>query len=138
MQIIFKFIIVLLLFFTFSCSNKNKNQELNIIKETSQDLQMIDAYQEGIEALNKGDGIQAAKKFNEAEILFPQSVWAHRAALMSAYSYYSSMYYDDAIYEIENFLKKYKNNEREDYAYYLLALSNYEKISEAYILSLYK
>ena len=39
-------------------------------------------------------------------------------------------YYDDAIYELENFLKKYKNNEREDYAYYLLALSHYEKISD--------
>ena len=91
---------------------------------------MMYAYNEGMEALESGDGIGAAKKFNEAEILFPQSVWAYRSALMAAYSYYSSMYYDDAIYELENFLKKYKNNEREDYAYYLLALSHYEKISD--------
>ena len=90
----------------------------------------MEAYNEGLEALNMGDGIGAAKKFNDAEILFPQSVWAYRSALMSAYSYYTSMYYDDAIYELENFLKKYKNNDREDYAYYLLALSHYEKISD--------
>tara|TARA_B100001250_G_C19745134_1_gene764918 strand:+ start:143 stop:985 length:843 start_codon:yes stop_codon:yes gene_type:complete len=130
MRIIFRFIFILLLFFTFSCSGKNKQEDLSIIKESSQDLQMIDAYKEGLDALDIGDGLGAAKKFNEAELLFPQSIWASRAALMSAYSYYSQMYYDDAIYEIEIFLKKYKDNEREDYAYYLLALSHYEKISD--------
>ena len=130
MRIIFRFIFILLLFFTFSCSGKNKQEDLSIIKESSQDLQMIDAYKEGLDALDIGDGLGAAKKFNEAEMLFPQSIWASRAALMSAYSYYSQMYYDDAIYEIEIFLKKYKDNEREDYAYYLLALSHYEKISD--------
>ena len=114
---------------TYSCGGK-KEEEISIIKESSQNLQMMEAYNEGLEALNMGDGIGAAKKFNDAEILFPQSVWAYRSALMSAYSYYTSMYYDDAIYELENFLKKYKNNEREDYAYYLLALSHYEKISD--------
>jgi len=130
MRIIFRFIFILLLFFTFSCSSKNKQKDLSIIQESSQDLQMIDAYQQGLDALSIGDGLKAAKKFNEAEILFPQSIWASRAALMSAYSYYSQMYYDDSIYEIINFLKKYKNNEREDYAYYLLALSHYEKIAD--------
>ena len=45
----------------------------------------------------------AAKKFNEAEILFPQSKWAPKAALMAAYSYYSQDYYGDAISELERF-----------------------------------
>tara|TARA_Y100001970_G_scaffold254099_1_gene329538 strand:- start:1474 stop:2307 length:834 start_codon:yes stop_codon:yes gene_type:complete len=126
-----KFRILILITFLILCSCSNKeNQNIEVIKESSQDLQMIEAYNQGLEALNMGDGIKAANKFNDAELLFPQSVWAYRAALMSAYSYYVSMYYDDAIYEIENFLKKYKNNEREDYAYYLLALSHYEKISD--------
>ncbi len=126
-----KFRILILITFLLLCSCSNKeNQNIEVIKESSQDLQMIEAYNQGLEALNMGDGIKAANKFNDAELLFPQSVWAYRAALMSAYSYYVSMYYDDAIYEIENFLKKYKNNEREDYAYYLLALSHYEKISD--------
>ena len=129
MQNILKILLILIFLGTYSCSSKN-DDEIVLIKESSQDLQMMNAYNEGMEALESGDGIGAAKKFNDAEILFPQSVWAHRSALMAAYSYYSSMYYDDAIYELENFLKKYKNNEREDYAYYLLALSHYEKISD--------
>ena len=41
---------------------------------------MMNAYNEGMEALESGDGIVAAKKFNDAEILFPQSVWAYRSA----------------------------------------------------------
>ena len=129
MQNILKIFLILIFLGTYSCSSKN-DDEIVLIKESSQDLQMMNAYNEGMEALESGDGIVAAKKFNDAEILFPQSVWAYRSALMAAYSYYSSMYYDDAIYELENFLKKYKNNEREDYAYYLLALSHYEKISD--------
>ena len=129
MQNILKIFLILIFLGTYSCSSKN-DDEIVLIKESSQDLQMMNAYNEGMEALESGDGIGSAKKFNDAEILFPQSVWAYRSALMAAYSYYSSMYYDDAIYELENFLKKYKNNEREDYAYYLLALSHYEKISD--------
>ena len=39
-----------------------------------------------------GDVLYAAKKFNEAEILFPQSEWAPKAALMAAYAYYTQDY----------------------------------------------
>ena len=70
---------------------------------------MIDAYQEGLKALENQDGFTAAKKFSEAELLFPQSEWAPRAALMAAYSYYSYEYYSDAIYELERFFKTYPN-----------------------------
>ena len=79
---------------------------------------MIDAYNEGMMALDEQDGLTAAKKFTEAELLFPQSAWAPRAALMAAYSYYSSAYYSDTIYEIERFLSTYPNHPRTDYAYY--------------------
>ena len=46
-----------------------------------------------MKSLNEGDAIFAAKKFNEAEILFPQSSMAPKSALMAAYSYYSQNYY---------------------------------------------
>jgi outer membrane protein assembly factor BamD len=78
--------------------------------------------------LEKNDVIYAARKFNEAELLYPQSVWAPRAALMAAYAYFSQLYYDDTIIELEKFLQKYKNHPRRDYAYYLLALSHYNLI----------
>ena len=91
-------------------------------------MQMIDAYNEGLEQLENNDVIFAAKKFNEAELIYPQSIWAPRAALMAAYSYFSQLYYNDSIMELEKFLQKYENHPRRDYAYYLLALSHYNLI----------
>ncbi len=92
------------------------------------DLQMIQAYNEGLKNLESGDAMLAAKKFNEAEILFPQSKWAPRASLMSAYSYYSQEYFANAIDELERFLETYPNHERISYAYYLLGICYYDQI----------
>ena len=89
---------------------------------------MIDAYEEGLIALEDQDGLTAAKKFSEAELLFPQSKWAPKASLMAAYSYYSYNYYQDAIYELERFLKTYPDHPSTDYAYYLLGISYYDQI----------
>ena len=96
------FIIICL--FLSSCS---KEEKVSVIKEESLELQMIDAYKEGLKAFNEQDILFAAKKFNEAEILYPQSAWAPKAALMAAYSYYSQDYFNDAIYELERFIKTY-------------------------------
>ena len=90
--------------------------------------QVQEAYREGMEALESGDVLFAAKKFNEAEILFPQSVWAPKSALMAAFSYYSQDYYSDAIAELERFIDIYSNHKNLDYAYYLLAICYYEQI----------
>jgi len=70
----------------------------------------------------------AAKKFNEAEVLYPQSDVAPRAALMAAYSYYSQSYYGDSIAELDRFLRVYPNHKDISYAEYLLALCYYEQI----------
>jgi len=78
--------------------------------------------------LKSGDVLFAAKKFNEVEIMFPQSSWAPKSALMAAYSYYSQDYYLDAIIELERFIKIYSLDKNLDYAYYLLAISYYEQI----------
>ena len=122
-----KFILIFLLLIFFSSCSK-KNVEKSIIKEKDIELQMIDAYQEGLKELKRGDVLFAAKKFNEAEILFPQSEYAPKAALMAAYSYYSQNYYNDAIAELERFIKIYPNHKNVDYAEYLLGLSFYEQI----------
>ena len=117
---------LLILVFCFSCSKKTI--EKSEIKETNLELQMIEAYKDGLEELKKGDALYAAKKFNEAEILFPQSEVAPRAALMAAYSYYSQNYYLDAIAELERFLRVYPNHKDSAYAEYLIGLSYYEQI----------
>ncbi len=120
------FCLILIFIFFLSCAKEEKNIE--VIKEKEINLQMIDAYEEGIQILETGDGLLAAKKFSEAELLFPQSIWAPRSALMAAYSYYTNEYHNDTIYEIERFLKTYPKHPRTDYAYYLLAISYYDQI----------
>ena len=121
-----KYILIIFILVLTSC--KNEKKEVSVIEETSIDLQMIQAYNEGLKNLELGDALVAAKKFNEAEILFPQSKWAPRASLMSAYSYYSQEYFSNAIGELERFLETYPSHERVSYAYYLLGICYYDQI----------
>ena len=120
----FQIVIISILFF--SCS-KNTNK-VSVIEEKSLDLQVLDAYKVGMESLKNGDVLFAAKKFNEAEMLYPQSEWAPKSSLMAAYSFYSQDYYEDAILELQRFIKVYPKNQNLDYAYYLLANCFYETI----------
>ena len=123
----FRLLFLFLIFFYFASCSK-QTIEKSKIEETNLENQMIEAYSKGLEELKKGDALFAAKKFNEAEILFPQSDVAPRAALMAAYSYYSQNYYADSIAELERFIKIYFNNKDIVYAKYLLALCFYEQI----------
>jgi len=109
-----------------SCSNEKIKD--TIITEKNLDLQVLEAYKEGLKALEENDVLFAAKKFNEAEILFPQSEWAPKSALMAAYSYYIQDYYGDAIAELKRFIRIYPKHKDLQYAYYLLAISYYEQI----------
>jgi len=122
-----KLIFFLVLFsFILSCTKEVAKE--NLITEKDIELQMIEAYKEGVKELKRGDVLFAAKKFNEAEVLFPQSDYAPKAALMAAYAYYSQNYYGDAIAELERFTRIYPNHNNIDYAEYLLGLSFYEQI----------
>ena len=118
--------LILIIVLCFSCSKKEIKK--SIIKEKSLDAQVLEAYQEGLESLEGGDVLFAAKKFNEAEVLFPQSEWAPKAAIMAAYSYYSQDYYGDAIAELKRFLRVYPNYKNLNYVYYLLVVTYYEQI----------
>ena len=124
---------LLLIFFIFGLlflNNCSKNEKIEIveIEEDQIESQMIKAYEEGMVAFENQFYIEAAKKFNEAEILFPQSEWAPRSALMSAYAYFYDDYNNRAISELTNFFKKYPNDPNTSYAHYLLAMSYYNKI----------
>ena len=121
---ILAFFIILILFS--SCSKEPLKN--TIIKEKSLELQVEEAYKEGMEALNSGDVLYAAKKFNEAEILVPQAESAPQSALMAAYSYYTQDYYGDAIAELKRFLKVYPAHKDIGYVYYMIAICYYEQI----------
>ncbi len=129
MNYIVKIILIILLAFLVACKNNDK-ESVSVIDEKDLDLQMIDAYKEGLKFLDDRMPLYAAKKFSEAEIIYPQSMWASRSALMTAYSYYYGNYYLDATDELKRFIKIYPNNERINFAYYLLAMSYYEQITD--------
>ena len=124
---IFNFLISVLIFVSVASCSK-KEEKISLIKEDNLEMQMIEAYNEGLKEFNKGDIFFAVKKFNEVELLYPQSSWAPRSVLMAAYAYYSQMYFNDAVFELNRFLDKYKNHPNTDYAYYLLAISHYNQI----------
>ena len=111
-------------FFTFSCSKDNVQD----LAKPAEDEQMITAYKEAVEALEEGSGLYAAKKFSEAESLYPQSVWASRSAIMSAYSLYTINFYSEAIFNLERFIKIYPNSKHIPYVHYLIAICYFEQI----------
>ena len=118
--------IIFFLIFSYSCSKETEN--IKLIKETDQKIEMISAYEDGINLFEIGDYFAASKKFLEAEILFPQSQWAPKSVLMASYSYYMQSYYSLAIENIKRYFKTYPNDKNKAYAHYLLAICYYETI----------
>ena len=119
-------LIIFSLIFSYSCSKETEN--IKLIKETNQKIEMISAYEKGMNLFEIGDYFAASKKFLEAEILFPQSQWAPKSVLMASYSYYMQSYYSLAIENIKRYFKTYPNDKNKAYAHYLLAICYYETI----------
>ena len=121
--------VLITLLFIWSCGGKEDDKKI-LLESTDLEQQMIEAYKKGVEAFNQGDVLYAAKNFNIVENIYPQSIWASKSVIMSAYAYYSQDYYGDAIYETKRFLKNYPNSDYVPYARYLLALCYYEEIED--------
>ena len=120
------FLIFLTLIFLYSCSKEV--EKIKLIKETSQNDEMISAYNKGMDFLNTGDYFAAGKKFLEVEIIMPQSQWASKSVLMASYSYYLQDYYSLAIENLKRYFKTYPKDKNMAYAHYLLAMCYYETI----------
>ena len=80
--------------------------------------------------LDRGQYAQAAIVFDEVERQHPYSIWARRAQLMSAFSYYAARDYTKSIESARRFLSIHPGNRDAPYAYYLIALSYYEQIED--------
>ena len=122
-----KYFLIFFLILLHSCSQKSEEVKTKV-EGDSLETQMIQAYNAGVEALDMGDALFAAKKFNEAELLYPQSDWAPRSSLMASYAYFQFGYYSNSVDELERFINLYPKNKNLDYAYYLLAMNYYESI----------
>jgi outer membrane protein assembly factor BamD len=87
-------------------------------------------YSAAKERLDRGDTRVAAALFDEVERQHPYSPWARRAQLMGAFTYYLRKDYTKAIESAQRFLAIHPGNRDAPYAYYLVALSYYEQISD--------
>jgi outer membrane protein assembly factor BamD len=121
-----KILITLLLAISLtSCSKKGK-PEYNLNSQ----IDPYKVYQEAIIAFEKGDYFFAEKKFSEAELNFELVEFAAKAAIMSSYSLYGINFYDEALVNLERFLKKYPGDTNVSYAHYLIAIIYYEQIED--------
>ena len=118
---IFLFLIFLLFF---SCSKK----EPSVLQEPSDKEKAIELYQEAVTNMDDGFYFQAAKQFTEAEIILDSIEFSAKASLMSSYCYYLINFYDEAIENLEKFIKKYPADKNIPYAHYLITISYYERI----------
>ena len=122
------FILIIIYIFLVSCSNQEK--EISTIKKLDQSQEMVSTYKEGYEALEKGDMYFAANKFLEAELLYPQSIWAPKSALMASYSFYLQNFYSEAIMNLNRYINTYPTDKNIAYAHYLIAMCYYETIED--------
>ena len=120
---VFCFIFILIL--SQCTSSKELKKE---IVEKDLEKQMVEIYKEGIKSLEEGDNLYAAKKFNEAEAIYPQSIWASKAILMSAYAYYELNFLTSAIEELDRFILKYPKHKNLSYAHFLRAICYFESV----------
>ena len=123
-----KFVFFICLFILSSCSKEDI--KISKIKEVDQNKEMVATYKEAYEALEKNDPYFAARKFLESELLYPQSLWAPKSALMASYSYYLQNYYSESLANLERYLKPYPSDLHQAYAHYLIAMCYYETIED--------
>ena len=122
-----KFALVITLFLlTLSCSGAKKD----VIYEPSSKLNPYDLYKEGIEAFEINDYFFASKKFSEAELNFENIELAAKSAIMSSYSLYGISFYDDALQNLERYLRTYPADKNVIYAHYLIAIIYFEQIED--------
>ena len=86
-------------------------------------------YTAALATLHRHEYKLAAAEFDEVERQHPYSVWARRAELMSAYSYYVSQNYNEAVLSAQRFLALHPGSREAPYAYYVVAISYYEQIA---------
>ncbi len=115
------------LLLTAGCA-RNRNKSKADRAYVARDVETL--YTVARDTLDNGDYRMAAAMFDEVERQHPYSVWARRAQLMSAFSYYASRQYPEAIQTAQRFLSLHPGNRDAAYAYYIIALSYYEQIAD--------
>ncbi|MBL4665814.1 MAG: outer membrane protein assembly factor BamD [Sneathiella sp.] len=99
------------------------------VAETYQEEPVQLLYNRALADLNAENYLEAAKGFDEVERQHPYSVWSNKAQVMSAFAYYQSNRYDQAILAADRFIELHPGSKDVPYAYYLKSISYYEQIT---------
>ena len=116
----------LLTIFLISCGGPKFDEQA--IKPPASNEEAIKIYQEGLDGMLEGNYLYASRKFSEAEGMLPQIDWASKSALMSSYCLYNINFYQEAVLNLERFIRIYPASPYVSYAHYLIAISYYEQI----------
>jgi len=118
-------LIFILTFNLYSCLKKDQ-----VIYEPQKEENAYNLYKEGMEAFEKNDFFFASKKFSDAELNFKNIEFAAKSSIMSAYSLYGINFYDEALENLNRYLKMYPANKHVVYAHFLIANIYFEQISD--------
>ena len=118
-------LVIIFSFLILSCSKDKK-----IVYEPSAKVDAFAIYEEGLKAFETNDFFYASKKFSEAELNFENIDLAAKSAIMSSFSLYGINFYQDALENLNRYLKKYPSDRNVIYAHYLIAIIYFEQISD--------
>ena len=118
-------LLIIIVFTLLSCS---KNKE--VLYEPKSKVDPYTIYNEAMELFNENDFYFANKKFTQAELNFKNVNSAAKAAIMSSFCLYSINFYDEAVENLNRFLKLYPADKNVIYAHYLIAVIYFEQISD--------
>ncbi len=119
------FAFFILILFTSSCS---KEKEITYKKDERISPYVL--YEDGMKAFERRDFFFASKKFSEAELNFEQVELAAKSSLMSSFCLYGINFYNEAIEGLDRYLITYPADKNVIYAHYLLAIIQFELISD--------
>ena len=120
-----RFFILIFFFTLFQSCSKDK-----LVYEPSEKVNPYELYKEGLEAFDRNEFFFASKKFSEAELNFDNINLSAKAAIMSSFSLYAINFFDQAIDNLNRYLKTYPSDKNVIYAEYLKAIIYYEQISD--------
>lgn len=111
-----------------ACATEEEKAAKRVAAEAAKQEPVETLYNRAAQRLDEGAYFDAAKLFDEVDRQYPYSQWATRAQLMSGYSHYRNMKYDEAILALDRYIELHPGDDSISYAHYLRALCFYEQI----------
>jgi len=122
---LFRSFLILLFIVTFQSCSKDE-----LVYEPKEKVDPYSLYKEALEAFERNEFFFASKKFSEAELNFEEVDLAAKSAVMSSFSLYAINFYDEAIDNIDRYIKTYPSDKNVIYAEYLKTIIYFEQISD--------